>query len=75
MAERVVPWEVGFCWEPNAPEAVLAASDDGRAVLALNAHFDDADQACVVFVWFSGSPASNAKTAAIRIMTPPATPG
>ena len=57
MAERVVPWEAGFRWEPNAPEAVLAVSDIGRAALALKAHFDDADQDCVVFVW-SGTQAA-----------------
>jgi hypothetical protein len=51
MAERVVPWEAGFRWEPNAPEAVLVVSDVGRSALALNAHFDDADQDCVVFAW------------------------
>jgi hypothetical protein len=51
MAERVVPWDPGFEWEPNDPEAVLAVSDGGQAALALNAHFDDADQDCVVFVW------------------------
>jgi hypothetical protein len=53
MAERVVPWDPGFEWEPNDPEAVLAVSDGGQATLALNAHFDDADQDCVVFVWSS----------------------
>jgi hypothetical protein len=30
---------------------VLAVGDHGHAALALNAHFDDADQDCVVFVW------------------------
>jgi hypothetical protein len=51
MAERVVPWDPGVKWEPNAPDAVLAVGDHGHAALALNAHFDDADQDCVVFVW------------------------
>ena len=53
MAERVVPWDPGFMWEPNAPDAVLAVRDGGQAVLALNAHLDDANQDCVVFVWSS----------------------
>src|SRR6266852_6280012 len=112
MAERVVPWVAGFRWEPNAPEAVLAVSDAGRAALALKAHFDDADQDCVVFVWSgtqaaimgppttkpgpviactrlgsptccgqgklsraSGSWTSNARSAIIRTITPPASPG
>jgi hypothetical protein len=51
MAERVVPWDAGCQWEPNAPNAVLTVSDIGRAVLAVSAHPDDADQDCVVFVW------------------------
>jgi hypothetical protein len=49
MAERVVPWDTGYEWEPNDPEAVLAVNDAGRAVLAVNAH--DPDEDCVVFVW------------------------
>jgi hypothetical protein len=57
MAEQVVPWDPGVKWEPNAPDAVLAVGDHGRAVLALNAHLDDADQGCVVFVW-SGTQAA-----------------
>jgi hypothetical protein len=36
---------------------VLAVDDHGRAALALNAHVDDADQDCVVFVW-SGTQAA-----------------
>jgi hypothetical protein len=51
MTERVVPWDAGYEWEPNAPDAVLAVSDRGRAVLAVNAHHNDPDQDCVVFVW------------------------
>ena len=51
MAERVVPWDSGFTWEPNAPEAMLAVGDGGQAALALKAHFDDANQDCVVFAW------------------------
>jgi hypothetical protein len=51
MAERVVPWDAGCKWEPNAPEAVLAVSDRGRTVLAVNAHPADPDQDCVIFVW------------------------
>jgi hypothetical protein len=53
MAERVVPWDPGFKWEPNVPDAVLAVGDGGQTVLALNAHVDDANQDCVVFVWSS----------------------
>jgi hypothetical protein len=40
-------------WEPNAPDELLAVGDGGRAVLALNAHFDDGNQDCVVLVWSS----------------------
>jgi len=58
MAERVVAWDAGCRWEPNAAEAVLAVSDAGRAALAVNARADDADQTCVVFVW-SGTWAAN----------------
>jgi hypothetical protein len=57
MAERVVSWDAGYQWEPNAPEAVLAVSDRGRAVLAVNAHPAEPDEDCVVFVW-SGSRAA-----------------
>lgn len=35
----------------DAPDAVLAISDAGRAALAVNAHPDDADQDCMVFIW------------------------
>jgi hypothetical protein len=44
MAEQVVPWDPGVKWAPNDPGAVLAVSDSGQAALALNAHFDDANQ-------------------------------
>ena len=57
MAERVVPWDAGCRWEPNAPDAVMAISDASRAALAVNAHFDDANQDCVVFIW-SGTSAA-----------------
>jgi hypothetical protein len=57
MDERVVPWDAGCRWDPNAPNAVLAISDAGRAALAVNAHFDDANQDCVVFIW-SGTSAA-----------------
>jgi hypothetical protein len=57
MAERVVPWDAGCRWEPNAPDAVLTISDAGRAALAVNAHSDDANQDCVVFSW-SGTSAA-----------------
>ncbi len=51
MAERVLSWDVGFRWDPNAPDAILAVDDCGRAVLALKPHLDDPDQDCVIFVW------------------------
>ncbi len=51
VAERVLSWDIGFRWEPSAPDAVLAVADSGRAVLALRPHFDDPDQDCVVVVW------------------------
>ncbi len=51
MTERVLLWDIGFRCEPNAPDALLAVADSGRAVLALKPHFDDPDQDCVVFVW------------------------
>jgi hypothetical protein len=53
MAEQVVPLDLGVMWEPNSPEAVLVATDDGRAALALNAHASDEDQRAVVLVWSS----------------------
>ena len=43
LAERVVPWDAGCQWEPNAPEAVLAVSDIAGAALAVEAHPDDVD--------------------------------
>jgi hypothetical protein len=43
VAERVIPWDAGCQWEPNAPEAVLALSDIAGAALAVEAHPDDVD--------------------------------
>jgi hypothetical protein len=51
MAESVVPLDIGVVWDPNAPEAVLAANDMGVTALALYAHSDDEDQNPVVLVW------------------------
>lgn len=51
MAERVEPLDLGVTWEPNAPSAVLVCNDEGLAVLALRAYFNDPDTRCVVVVW------------------------
>lgn len=51
MTEQVVPLDLGVVWEPNAPEAVLLADDQGRAALGLRARSDDADQRSVVLRW------------------------
>lgn len=51
MAERVVPWDLGVEWEPNAPEAMLLCDDGGRAFLALFPHFNDPDERMVVIAW------------------------
>ncbi len=51
MTERVVPWIAGVRWEPNAPAAVLIATDAGLAALALRPHPADTDHNCVVVVW------------------------
>jgi hypothetical protein len=51
MVEHVEVLDLGVVWEPNAPEAILACNDHGRAVLALNPHGDDPDRRCVVLVW------------------------
>ena len=50
MVERVRELDIGVCWEPNVPEAVLTV-DSGRAVLVMNPHFDDADRRLVVLDW------------------------
>lgn len=55
-------WEPGVRWEPNAPDAVMVTGDRYAAVLALDAHFDDADDRCVVLVW---------KHATAAVMSPP----
>lgn len=52
MAERVESVEVGVLWEPNAPEAVIAADDFGVIVLAARAHAGDADRRTVALRWF-----------------------
>jgi hypothetical protein len=51
MTEQVTSLELGVEWDPVDPEAVLLANDEGRAVLALDAHFDDPDQRTVVLSW------------------------
>jgi hypothetical protein len=51
MTEHVAPLHLGVMWNPNAPDAVLVSTDDGRAALAMNAHPSDEDQRVVVLVW------------------------
>ena len=51
MAQRVVAVDLDVSWEPNAPEAVLAKDDLGRACLAVMPHFEDGDERPVVLVW------------------------
>jgi hypothetical protein len=49
--EHVTVLDLGVVGAPNAPEAVLVSDGFGGTVLALNPHFDDEDQGCVVLVW------------------------
>jgi hypothetical protein len=58
MDEHVTILDLGVAWDPNAPEAILISNDSGRTVLALNPHFDDDDQRCVVLVWTGARSAS-----------------
>ena len=51
VAEHVSVLEVGVTWEPNAPDAILVSCGLGKTAVALNAHPDDEDERCVVFVW------------------------
>jgi len=51
MSEMVRDYDLGATWEPNAPGAVLVASDFGETRLTLRAHLDDPDQRAVVLVW------------------------
>jgi hypothetical protein len=51
VSEWVQEVNLGVRWDPNASQAVLLADDLGRTALALNPHFDDRDQRCVVIVW------------------------
>lgn len=51
MRERVVPALVDWCWDPNAPGAVLICVDAGGASLALRSHPDDDDIRTVVLHW------------------------
>lgn len=46
--------DLGVTWDPNAPDAVLTASDMGHTLLTLRAHPDDPDRRSVVLEW-SGS--------------------
>lgn len=50
MSERVVELDGSPRWGPDVPDAVLLCQD-ARAVLAVNAHFDDEDQRAVVLTW------------------------
>ncbi len=47
--------DLGVEWDPNVPEAVMLAGDEGETVLALNPHVDDDDQRAVVLCWRSSS--------------------
>lgn len=51
MPEVVRDYDLGAIWEPNAPEAVLVATDAGETRLTLRAHPDDPDQRAVALVW------------------------
>ena len=51
MAEHVVAVNLGVVWEPNAPDAVLVASDHGETTLRVRARSDDVDQRDVVVAW------------------------
>jgi len=51
VSERVDRLDVGTRWEPNAPDAVLVADDQGTVVLALNAHPEDEDHRAITLVW------------------------
>ncbi len=53
MVEHVESLDLGVTWNPNSPNAVLASSDSGMTVLALNAHPSDMDRRCVVLAWSS----------------------
>lgn len=46
--------DLGVTWDPNAPNAVLTASDMGHTLLTLRPHPDDSDRRSVVLEW-SGS--------------------
>ena len=46
--------DLDVTWDPNAPDAVLTASDMGHTLLTLRAHPDDPDRRGVVLEW-SGS--------------------
>jgi hypothetical protein len=50
MTLRIVPIEGVPTWDPNVQVDVLIWRDS-RVVLALEPHFDDADQRTVVFEW------------------------
>ena len=51
MREHVTPLDLRVVWEPNSPEAKLLTTDQGEAILTLNAHHDDVDQSKVVIHW------------------------
>lgn len=51
MPEAVRDFDLGATWDPNAPEAVLVATDSGETRLTLRAHPDDLDQRAVALVW------------------------
>lgn len=51
MAERVVPLEMEYTWDPNAPDAAMFTNDMGQTSLALEPYPEDHDSACVVLTW------------------------
>ena len=57
MTEHVRSIDVGAVWDPNDPDAVLLARES-RAVLALRARWDDADDRAVVLSWVDARLAS-----------------
>jgi hypothetical protein len=51
VPERVTDADLGIVWDPNAPDALLLATDHGETRLRLRARADDSDQHPVVLVW------------------------
>jgi hypothetical protein len=51
MVERVVVADLGVVWDPNGPEAELAATDRAVATLRLRPRWDDPDKGRIAIVW------------------------